>query len=138
MADNNEIISTENASVVEKNEIQQTNLLETLEKLQKKHLVYQRISCALILVFVLSVVSILPSVFRTLNAAETALNNANSAILQAQETLEEVSDFVVASEQQINDAMERINGIDFEGLNVAISDLQAIVEPMAQFFGKFR
>lgn len=138
MADNNEIISTENASVVEKNEIQQTNLLETLEKLQKKHLFYQRISCALILVFVLSVVSILPSVFRTLNAAETALNNANSAILQAQETLEEVSDFVVASEQQINDAMERINGIDFEGLNVAISDLQAIVEPMAQFFGKFR
>ena len=144
MADNTEMINKENVkgeeveqNVMEKNEIQQTNLLETLEKIQKKHLFYQRITCLLILVFVLAVVSVLPSVFRTLHSAETALNNANDAILQAEDTLKDVSGLVVDSEAQINTAMEKINSIDFEGLNAAIGDLQAVVEPMAEFFGKF-
>lgn len=136
MADKNEMNNAQTTNVVEQNEMQQTNLLTTLEKLQKKQLFYQRVSCLLILVFVLSVVSILPSVFRTLNSAETALNNANTAILQAQVTLEDVSDLVVDSQKQINGAMEKLNSIDFESLNKAIKDLQAVVEPMADLFGK--
>ncbi|MBQ0028713.1 MAG: hypothetical protein KBS96_08950 [Lachnospiraceae bacterium] len=136
MADKKEININENMSAVEMNEVQQTGLLVTLEKLQKKQLFYQRVSSFLILVFVLSFISILPTVFSTLKSAGTALDNANTAILQAQVTLEDVSDLAVSSQSQINGAMDKLNSIDFESLNEAIRDLQAIVEPMADLFGK--
>ena len=138
MAENTNVSTNENQSIVEQNELQQTSLLETLEKLQKKHLFYQRISCLLILVFVVATLSILPSLFRTLSAAEEALDNANSVMLQAEDTLEDISDLVVVSEKQINDAMKNLNDIDFEGLNSAIADLEAVVAPLADFFGNFR
>ena len=154
MEDNKEITSNEitnSNAVVEANELQQTSLLEGLEKLQKKHLFYQRVSCLFIVILVVSVLSVIPGLVRTLNMAQETMNNANEAILNANEmilvakgTLNDISSMVVNSEKDINEAMVGINeamlgltSIDFDGLNNAIADLEAVVEPLANFFSKF-
>lgn len=49
-----------------------------------------------------------------------------------------VDHLVVSSEQNINDALEQVNSIDIDELNRAIQNLSDVVEPMAQFFGRFR
>lgn len=50
--------------------------------------------------------------------------------------LGDVSGLVESTESSLGDAMTKINAIDIEGLNTAIEDLGAIVEPMAKLFGK--
>lgn len=50
--------------------------------------------------------------------------------------LGDVSGLVESTESSLGDAMTKINAIDIDGLNTAIEDLGAIVEPMAKLFGK--
>jgi len=111
-------------------------------KILKKQLMYQRVSCIFICILVVCILSVLPAVFRTLKIAQetlysanTALNSANETMLQAQDTLADVSDLAINSQTQINVAMEKFTSIDFEGLNTAIGDLEAVVEPMSKLFG---
>lgn len=136
-------------SIVE-NEEMQTDLLEALKKIEKKHLFYQRVICTLMLILVVCVVAVLPSTLHTLKVARDTMTNANTAVLQATEaienaniaisqaetTLKDVSEFVTVGGDGLATAMEKINGIDIDGLNDAIADLKAVVEPMARFFGK--
>lgn len=136
-------------NIVETNEIQQTSLLEGLEKLQKKHLFYQRVSCLFIVILTVGVLSVIPPLIHTLDLAQetmtnanTAIVNANDMIIQAQDTLSEISNMVINSEQDIettmvgiNDAMQGLTSIDFEGLNTAINDLESVVAPLARLFG---
>lgn len=49
-----------------------------------------------------------------------------------------VDHLVVSSEQNINDALVKINTIDIEELNRAIQNLSDVIEPLAQVFGRFR
>lgn len=49
-----------------------------------------------------------------------------------------VDHLVVSSEKNINDALIKVNSIDIEELNRAIQSLSDVVEPLAQFFGRFR
>lgn len=49
-----------------------------------------------------------------------------------------VDTLVTTSQTGVEDAMAKINGIDFETLNAAITDLAAVVEPLAKFFGVFK
>lgn len=126
---------------VEDNEMQQTSLMESLEKLQKKQLMYSRVSAALIAVLVIALLSVLPAVFKTLAAAQETMNNmntvlvnANDTILKSQTTLDEVSGLVTSTQSELVEAANKLNSIDFEGLNSAIEDLGAVVAPMAEFF----
>lgn len=139
--DKNVVITSES---VEFNEMQQTSLMESLEKLQKKQLMYTRVSALLILILVIGMLSVLPTVFKTLQVAQetmtnanTALINANDTILQAQDTLDEVSGLVTTTQSELIDATGKLNSIDFEGLNGAIKDLGDVVAPMADFFNSF-
>lgn len=139
--DKNVVITSES---VELNEMQQTSLMESLEKLQKKQLMYTRVSALLILILVIGMLSVLPTVFKTLQVAQetmtnanTALINANDTILQAQDTLDEVSGLVTTTQSELIDATSKLNSIDFEGLNGAIKDLGDVVAPMADFFNSF-
>lgn len=52
--------------------------------------------------------------------------------------ISDVDHLVISSEQNINDALEQVNSIDIDELNRAIQNLSDVVEPMAQFFGRFR
>ena len=77
MSDKKEIeLNASGENLVDKNELMQTSLLTMLEKLQKKQLFYQRISCFLILLLVVAMLSIIPTLLNTLNKASEVMENA--------------------------------------------------------------
>lgn len=136
--DKNVVITSES---VERNEMQQTALMEKLKKLQKKQLRYSQASALFILILVIALLSVLPSVFKTLSAAQetmsnmnTVLTNANDTILKSQTTLDEVSELVTTTQTELIDTTNKLSSIDFEGLNSAINDLEAVVAPLADLF----
>ena len=49
---------------------------------------------------------------------------------------EEVDELVVNSQASVDEAMANLNSVDFEGLNQAIADLEAIVSPLAKLLGR--
>lgn len=50
---------------------------------------------------------------------------------------EDVSELVHTSQSGVEEALAKLNKIDLETLNKAIEDLAAVVEPLANFFGRF-
>ncbi len=137
MDDNNKnLVSADNAN---------EDLMSVLVKLQKKQLFYNRVIAALLLIFVIALLCLLPSLFKTLKTAETTLTNANEAILQATDaieqaktTLEDVSKFATDGSAGLSESLEKIQAIDIESLNKDIENLGAVVEPMAKFFNVFK
>ena len=102
---------------------------------------HQRVMSVLMLVFVIAVVSLLPTVVETLNTAKTTLTHMNEAITQMEGALSEVETLATQAGTAMDGmekALENINGIDIETLNQAITDLGEVVQPMADFFGRFR
>lgn len=76
-----------------------------------------------------------------MSEAEDVVANLNTvtadlAKLDMNELFDNVNGLVVESENSISEAMERIDKIDFEGLNSAIKDLGAVISPLARFFGR--
>ena len=121
------------------------DLMSVLVKLQKKQLFYNRVIAVLLLVFVLVLLCLLPSIFRTLKPAEATLVNANEAVLQAKDaieqaetTLEDVSRFANEGTKGLTESLEKIQSIDIDSLNKDIENLGAVVEPMAKFFNVFK
>lgn len=83
----------------------------------------------------------LPAALKTLAAAQetmsnldTVLTNANDTILQSQTTLDEVSELVTTTQTELVDATEKLDSIDFEGLNKAIQDLNDVVTTLEGIF----
>ena len=116
-------------------------LLEEMKKINKKALMHQRIMSALMVAFVVIVVSLLPSVVSTLDTAKTTLRHMNEAVTKMEDALtgvEELSTQAKAAMGGMEEAVDNINGIDMETLNQAIKDLSDVVEPMANFFGRFK
>lgn len=52
--------------------------------------------------------------------------------------IKDVDQLAVDSQKSINEAMQKINEIDINGLNAAIKNLSDVVEPFAEFFNRFR
>lgn len=52
--------------------------------------------------------------------------------------IKDVDRLAVDSQKSINEAMQKINEIDINGLNAAIKNLSDVVEPFAEFFNRFR
>ena len=116
-------------------------LLEEMKEINQKTLMHQRVMSVLMLVFVVAVVSLLPTVVETLNTAKTTLTHMNEAITQMEGALSEVETLATEAGNAMDGmekALENINGIDIETLNQAITDLGEVVQPMADFFGRFR
>lgn len=121
---------------------------------------------AMAVIILVSCIIIVPQIVKTLNAvngiisqAENTINEVDATIASLEDTvasfdttldsIETMSGEITTAAEGINglvdnnaevltEAMARINGIDFEGLNSAISDLQAVVDPLARFANKFR
>lgn len=116
-------------------------LLEDMKKSNQKNLMYQRISTILMLVFVAAVLALVPTAFSTLNSAKTALDHMDEAITEmetALESLEDLADDAGTAITSAETALEKVNEIDIETLNEAITDLSDVVEPMSEFFGMFK
>lgn len=114
----------------------------------KKQLFYTRIFAAvgLVLAILLAVV-----VFRVVPPALSAMETATAAMEQASDTLALVDEtlldvqslfeedgLIVQSSEALAQAMEKIDRMDIDSLNQAIQNLKDVVEPMADFFGRFK
>ena len=134
----------------EKNEV--LEYLKQIKETNKKRLFWSRLTAVLMAVFVALFGCCVPAVLNTLRTAENTLTTANDTLLQAQsimtdltdtvvtmeDTLESVTKLVDDSSERLVNAFDNINSIDFEGLNQAIEDLGNVVEPLSNFFKKFK
>jgi predicted PurR-regulated permease PerM len=126
--------------------------LKQIRDLNKKRLMWSRVTALLMALFVVLVACVIPAVLNTLKVAEDTMLTANDTLEQAQyimtdmtstidtmeTTLESVTKLVNDSSESLVAALDNINSIDFEGLNKAIEDLGNVVEPLSNFFKKFR
>ena len=126
--------------------------LKQIRDLNKKRLMWSRVTALLMALFVVLVACVIPAVLNTLKVAEDTMLTANDTLEQAQEimtdmtstidtmetTLESVTKLVNDSSESLVAAFDNINSIDFEGLNKAIENLGNVVEPLSNFFKKFR
>lgn len=48
-----------------------------------------------------------------------------------------VDDLLIANTDTITEVAEKLNNIDFDTLNKAISELETVVRPLSEFFGRF-
>jgi len=126
--------------------------LKQIRDLNKKRLMWSRVTALLMALFVVLVACVIPAVLNTLRVAEDTMLTANDTLEQAQSimtdmtstidtmetTLESVTKLVNDSSESLVAAFDNINSIDFEGLNKAIEDLGNVVEPLSNFFKKFR
>lgn len=55
-----------------------------------------------------------------------------------EQMIDDVDRLVVNSEENINEALEKVNAIDIDELNRAIKNLSDAVGPFAQFFNRFK
>lgn len=128
---------------------------EAQNKYLRKQLRFTRIfaiSCCVLTIAMLLVFGrVIPPLLNTLEVATTALNDASDTLEQASETLSMLDTalldvqglfaedgLVGLSSTALREATDKISRMDIESLNEAIRDLGAIVEPMANFFGKLK
>lgn len=75
--------------------------------------------------------------------AETVLTNLETVTQELSEVdfesvIANVDDLVTSSQSGVEEAMEKIDAIDIEGLNKGIRDLATAVEPLANLAKRFR
>lgn len=129
--------------------------MEELIKNSKKQLFYARIRTLASLVaagaLVVCMVVVVPAVLKTVAQANEIMAQASETIMLADtaiKSITEMSDsitemgnnmdtFITDNAQSVAAVMEKIEAVDFEGLNGAIKDLGTVIEPLANFFKKF-
>lgn len=135
-------------------EAEETEVLKSLLNKQKKQLFYSRIAGLSLLLIAATIVIlcliIVPKVVNTLNQVDDLLVDTQQMVVELDKTLEQangmideissaasgVNSLVEDNQELLTESVTKMNSIDFEGLNTAIGDLEAIVEPMARLFGK--
>ena len=106
--------------------------------------IMQIMMLAMLLVIMLMgfvITSYIPRVNSLLTESEAVMANLNTvttqlATIDFPDTINNVNSLVVSSQSDITDAMEKINKIDFEGLNNAIKDLESVISPLSKLFGR--
>ena len=134
---------------------QDTATLKELLEWEKKEAKYAKrtsmLLAALVGIFLVSAIIIVPK-------AVTVLENTNEAVVTAQSSLEKVDEqldsikvmtdsitktsnnmntMVEDNAEQLTEAVKKMQSIDFEGLNTAIKDLEDAVKPMAKMMRAF-
>ena len=131
-------------------------LLEKIEKTNRRQLLFTQIFCGIALVAVLFCVialvkvnQLLPQIQGITAQMQGVLGNMEQAagqlaeldirsIVENVETLVgNVDMLAVSAQDSLKQTMTKLDTIDFEALNKAIKDLSAVVEPLAKFFGAF-
>ena len=126
-------------------EKQTQNLLEEMVRTQKKTFRRQRVimyaMLGIFLVVLVSAAILVPNAVKLMNRAGDAVERIDTLAVDMQGAVENinvavdsVNTVVVDNTQDISEALQNINNVDFETLNKAILDLSDTVEPMARFF----
>ena len=123
--------------------------METREMMEKQ-VKYQKLQCIFSGIAAISCVALFALVFTLLPQAaemttrlDTVLTNLESVTQQLADAdlggmVQNVDTLVTTSQAGVDQMMEELNAIDFDTLNKAISDLAAVVEPLANFFKMFQ
>ena len=132
-------------------------LLERMEQTNKKQVLYARlqflftvVAALCCVVLLLSGMSVLPKLQETAVQAEAVLTNLetvttdlanvdlNSMVQNVDALVTDVDGLVGTSQVGVEQAMEKLNAIDFDALNEAIKDLSDVIDPIARFFNKYK
>ena len=132
-------------------------LLERMEQTNKKQVFYARlqflftvVAALCCVVLLLSGMSVLPKLQETAVQAEAVLTNLetvttelanvdlNSMVQNVDALVTDVDGLVGTSQVGVEQAMEKLNAIDFDALNDAIKDLSDVIDPIARFFNKYK
>jgi len=120
------------------------------EKYAKWQCIFSILSAACCLVLLAAALYLLPQVNRITEKvqslagqAETVLTNLETVTQELSEVdfenvIANVDNLVTSSQSGVEEAMEKIDAIDIEGLNKGIKDLATAVEPLANLAKRFR
>lgn len=129
--------------------------MEELVKNSQKQLFYARVRTFAAVVaaagFLICLLILVPVVLKTVSQANgimaqasetiTLANTAIESITEMSESITEMGEnmdtFITENSETVAAVMEKIEAVDFEGLNSAIEDLGAVIEPLAKFFNIF-
>ena len=101
---------------------------------------------------ILCLIIVVPRLMTTITKANTIMTQATQTITLANTAIEGVTEMstsittmgtnmdtlITENSESVTAIMEKLEAIDFEGLNGAIEDLGEVVEPLANFVGKFK
>lgn len=130
-------------------------LLTELAENSKKQLFFARIyACSAFVIaaaVVICLLIIVPRFLSAVNRANEVMAEASDTITQAEEAINSITAMsnaissmgenfdalITDNAENITAVMEKLDKVDFEGLNSAIKDLGDVVEPLANFFNIF-
>ena len=114
----------------------------------RKQLFFTRIfavsCCVLSAALLIVLLRVIPPLMGTMQTAADALGQASGTLALLDDTLEDVQGLfeedglVGQSSEALKQATEKISRMDIDNLNAAIKDLGDVVEPLANFFDKFK
>lgn len=120
---------------------QQEEYLKYIRKQYRMTKLLVLLSAGVFLVLLFSALVLVPRASHTLQQADEVLTD----LAQVTEELEQadlpglvdhMDTLILESGEGVQEALEKVNSMDIDTLNDAIRDLQAIVEPLARFFGR--
>ena len=118
-------------------------ILERMEKYSRKQLLHARLQtvfsivCALFCgILLLKLLQFIPQLESLVAQAEVLLRDLDAvtkelAKLDLSLMVENINDLVTTSQSGVEDALTKINDIDFSALNQAVKDLSDVVKPLA-------
>ena len=121
-------------------------LLKELIDKGRKQLIYTRILaatlCGILAAVIIALCIIVPPAVKTIKHVDEAVVSASSTLEKADEAIKgidsmtsEVTEFIETNSEAVSGSMQKLQNIDFDGLNKAIQNLESVVEPLAKLFG---
>ncbi len=157
MNEQNNAVAGDAAAVSEDTQTYRKNVEEHNREMaatEKSQLKYQKLAfimsmlsaifMGIVLVVVIGVVSyILPRVDAIYNSTMVSLDNLEHLTTELKEadlggTVDNINTLTVNATEDLSATMNKMNSIDLEKLNTAISNLNKTIEPMAEFFDSLK
>ena len=120
-------------------------ILERMEENSRKQLIYSRIQCIFSVISAVCCVTLVATLLRFIPQLEDLAAQADLLMGDLQSVTAElkkldltnmiagINDLVSTSQTGVEEAIEKISEIDISKLNKAVSDLAAVVQPLADF-----
>ena len=123
-------------------------ILEKLEKNSRKQLLHARLQTLFSIVCVLfcgillvKLLQFIPQLESLVSQADILLRDLDTVTkelskLDLSQMVENINGLVTTSQSGVEEALSKINDIDFSTLNQAVKDLSDVVNPLAEFVKK--
>ena len=131
----------------QQNELQR--ILERLEANSRKQLLHARLQTVFSLICVLccgvlliKLLQFIPQLESLVSQAEILLRDLDTVTkelskLNLSQMVENINDLVTTSQSGVEEALQKINEIDFDTLNQAVKDLTNVVKTLSDFAKRF-